>query len=124
MAKRIDVKDVDIFYGGFHAVQDVSLTVQPRTVTAFIGPSGRGKSTLPPPLNRMHEVVRGAQGTGRTRLDGTELYGSGVDPVAVRRVVGMVFQRPNPFPSMSIYDNVASGLRLNGVKNKKVLSEA
>ena len=124
MAKRIDVKDVDIFYGNFHAVQDVSMTVQPRTVTAFIGPSGCGKSTLLRTLNRTHEVIPGAHVTGSVTLDGTELYGSGVDPVAVRRVVGMVFQRPNPFPSMSIFDNVASGLRLNGVKNKIVLSEA
>jgi phosphate transport system ATP-binding protein len=124
MAKRIDVKDVDIYYGAFHAVQDVSMTVQPRTVTAFIGPSGCGKSTLLRTLNRMHEVIPGAHVTGSIALDGTELYGSGVDPVAVRRVVGMVFQRPNPFPSMSIYDNVASGLKLNGVKNKSVLDEA
>jgi phosphate transport system ATP-binding protein len=124
MAKRIDVRDVDIYYGSFHAVQDVSLTVQPRTVTAFIGPSGCGKSTLLRTLNRMHEVIPGAHVKGSISLDGTELYGSGVDPVAVRRVVGMVFQRPNPFPSMSIFDNVAAGLRLNGIKNKKVLSEA
>src|SRR5215212_6262663 len=124
MAKRIDVKDVDIFYGGFHAVEDVSMTVEPRTVTAFIGPSGCGKSTLLRTLNRMHEVIPGAHVKGSVQLDGTELYGQGVDPVAVRRVVGMVFQRPNPFPSMSIFDNVASGLRLNGVKNKKILEDA
>nr|WP_294691881.1 phosphate ABC transporter ATP-binding protein PstB [uncultured Friedmanniella sp.] len=123
MAKRIDVTNVDIYYGAFNAVQDVSMTVQPRTVTAFIGPSGCGKSTLLRTLNRMHEVIPGAHVKGSITLDGTELYGSGVDPVAVRRVVGMVFQRPNPFPSMSIFDNVAAGLRLNGVKNKKVLEE-
>ncbi len=123
MAKRIDVTNVDIYYGAFHAVQDVSMTVQPRTVTAFIGPSGCGKSTLLRTLNRMHEVIPGAHVKGSIALDGTELYGSGVDPVAVRRVVGMVFQQPNPFPSMSIFDNVAAGLRLNGVKNKKVLEE-
>ncbi len=124
MAKRIDVKNVDIYYGAFHAVQDVSMTVQPRTVTSFIGPSGCGKSTLLRTLNRMHEVIPGAHVKGSIALDGTELYASGVDPVAVRRVVGMVFQRPNPFPSMSIYDNVASGLKLNGVKSKSVLDEA
>jgi phosphate transport system ATP-binding protein len=124
MAKRIDARDVDIYYGAFHAVQDVSLTVEPRTVTAFIGPSGCGKSTFLRTLNRMHEVIPGAHVTGSITLDGTDLYGPGVDPVAVRRVVGMVFQRPNPFPSMSIFDNVASGLRLNGVKNKGVLSDA
>jgi phosphate transport system ATP-binding protein len=124
MAKRIDAKNVDIYYGAFHAVQDVSLTVEPRTVTAFIGPSGCGKSTFLRTLNRMHEVIPGAHVKGSVTLDGTDLYAPGVDPVAVRRVVGMVFQRPNPFPSMSIFDNVASGLRLNGVKNKGVLADA
>ncbi len=124
MAKRIEIRDVNIFYGGFHAVEDVSMIVEPRTVTAFIGPSGCGKSTLLRSINRMHEVIPGAYVRGSIDLDGTDLYGPGVDPVAVRRVVGMVFQRPNPFPSMSIFDNVAAGLRLNGVKNKKVLAEA
>jgi phosphate transport system ATP-binding protein len=124
MAKRIDVTNLDIFYGSFQAVEGVSMTVEPRTVTAFIGPSGCGKSTLLRTLNRMHEVIPGAHVSGSVKLDGTDLYGSGVDPVAVRRVVGMVFQRPNPFPSMSIFDNVASGLRLNGVKNKGVLADA
>jgi phosphate transport system ATP-binding protein len=124
MARRIDVKNLDVYYGSFHAVADVTMTVEPRTVTAFIGPSGCGKSTLLRTLNRMHEVIPGAHVTGSVQLDGTELYGQTVDPVAVRRVVGMVFQRPNPFPSMSIFDNVASGLRLNGVKNKKILEDA
>jgi phosphate transport system ATP-binding protein len=124
MAKRIEIRDVNIFYGAFHAVEEVSMTVEPRTVTAFIGPSGCGKSTLLRSINRMHEVIPGAYVQGEIDLDGTNLYGAGVDPVAVRRVVGMVFQRPNPFPSMSIFDNVAAGLRLNGVKNKKVLAES
>ena len=124
MAKRIEARNVDIYYGGFHAVEDVSLTVEPRTVTAFIGPSGCGKSTFLRTLNRMHEVIPGAYVKGNISLDGTDLYAPGVDPVAVRRLVGMVFQRPNPFPSMSIFDNVASGLRLNGVKNKGVLAQA
>jgi len=124
MARRIDVKNLDAYYGGFHAVEGVTMTVEPRTVTAFIGPSGCGKSTLLRTLNRMHEVIPGAHVTGSVQLDGTELYGQSVDPVAVRRVVGMVFQRPNPFPSMSIFDNVASGLRLNGVKNKTIVAEA
>jgi phosphate transport system ATP-binding protein len=124
MARRIDVKNLDVYYGSFHAVEGVTMTVEPRTVTAFIGPSGCGKSTLIRTLNRMHEVIPGAHVTGSVQLDGTELYGQGVDPVAVRRVVGMVFQRPNPFPSMSIFDNVASGLRLNGVKHKKILEDA
>ena len=124
MAKRIEVRNVNIFYGAFHAVEDVSMTVEPRTVTAFIGPSGCGKSTLLRSINRMHEVIQGAYVKGSIDLDGTDLYGDGIDPVAVRRVVGMVFQRPNPFPTMSIFDNVAAGLRLNGVKNKKVVTEA
>ncbi len=124
MAKRIDIANLNIYYGSFHAVADVSMTVEPRTVTAFIGPSGCGKSTLLRTLNRMHEVIPGAHVAGSVKLDGADLYGSGIDPVAVRRVVGMVFQRPNPFPSMSIFDNVASGLRLNGVKNKSVLADA
>ncbi len=124
MAKRIDMSDLNIYYGSFHAVEDVTMTVEPRTVTAFIGPSGCGKSTVLRTINRMHEVIPGAHVKGSVELDGTDLYGQGVDPVAVRRVIGMVFQRPNPFPSMSIFDNVAAGLRLNGVRNKKVLSEA
>ena len=124
MAKRIDVENLNIFYGNFHAVKDVNLTVEPRTVTAFIGPSGCGNSTVLRTLNRMHEVIPGAHCEGSVKVDGTDLYADGVDPVAVRRLVGMVFQRANPFPSMSIYDNVASGLRLNGVRDKKILDEA
>jgi phosphate transport system ATP-binding protein len=95
---RIDVKDVDIYYGKFHAVRDVSLTIEPRSVTAFIGPSGCGKSTMLRTLNRMHEVIAGARVTGDILLDGEDIYRAGVDPVSVRRRVGMVFQRPNPFP--------------------------
>ena len=123
MAKRIEVENLDVYYGSFQAVAGVSLVVEPRTVTAFIGPSGCGKSTVLRTLNRMHEVIPGAYATGKVELDGVDLYGPGVDPVAVRRLIGMVFQRPNPFPSMSIYDNVAAGLKLNGNRNKKVLDE-
>jgi phosphate transport system ATP-binding protein len=123
MAKRIDVSGLDVYYGDFKAVEDVSLTVQPRSVTAFIGPSGCGKSTLLRTLNRMHEVVPGGRVDGKVLLDDQDLYADGVDPVAVRRTVGMVFQRPNPFPTMSIYDNVAAGLRLNGLKKKGVLDD-
>jgi phosphate transport system ATP-binding protein len=123
MAKRIDVSGLDVFYGDFKAVEDVSLTVEPRSATAFIGPSGCGKSTLLRTLNRMHEVVPGGRVDGKVLLDDEDLYGDGVDPVAVRRTIGMVFQRPNPFPTMSIFDNVAAGLRLNGVKDKAVLGE-
>jgi len=123
MAKRIDVKDLDIYYGDFKAVEGVSLTVEPRSVTAFIGPSGCGKSTVLRTLNRMHEVIPGGRVDGKVALDDQDLYASSMDPVAVRRTVGMVFQRPNPFPTMSIRDNVAAGLKLNGVKNKKQLDE-
>ncbi|HYJ76112.1 MAG TPA: phosphate ABC transporter ATP-binding protein PstB [Kineosporiaceae bacterium] len=123
MAQRIDVKDVSIYYGSFKAVEDVSMTIEARSVTAFIGPSGCGKSTFLRTLNRMHEVVPGGRVDGTIELNGQNLYAAGTDPVAVRRTVGMVFQRPNPFPTMSIFDNVAAGLRLNGERNKKRLTE-
>jgi phosphate transport system ATP-binding protein len=123
MAQRIDVKDVSIYYGSFKAVEDVSMTIEARSVTAFIGPSGCGKSTFLRTLNRMHEVVPGGRVDGTIELNGQNLYAAGTDPVAVRRTVGMVFQRPNPFPTMSIFDNVAAGLRLNGERNRKRLTE-
>ena len=119
MAKRIDVKDLDIYYGEFKAVEGVTMTVEPRSVTSFIGPSGCGKSTVLRTLNRMHEVIPGGRVTGRVLLDGEDLYGPGVDPVNVRRTVGMVFQKANPFPSMSIYDNVVAGYKLAGAKKNK-----
>ncbi|PRY11141.1 phosphate ABC transporter ATP-binding protein PstB [Kineococcus rhizosphaerae] len=124
MAKRIDVKDLNVYYGSFKAVEDVSMTVEPRSVTAFIGPSGCGKSTFLRTLNRMHEVIPGGRVEGSVMLDDDDLYSSKMDPVNVRRTVGMVFQRPNPFPTMSIFDNVAAGMRLNGVRNRKVLAES
>jgi phosphate transport system ATP-binding protein len=102
---RIVVTDLDIYYSDFLAVSGVSMTIEPRSITALIGPSGCGKSTFLRSLNRMHEVIDG--------LNGQDLYGAGVDPVTVRRKVGMVFQRPNPFPTMSIYDNVLAGKKLN-----------
>ncbi|AKU15676.1 phosphate ABC transporter ATP-binding protein PstB [Luteipulveratus mongoliensis] len=123
MAKRIDVSDLDVYYGDFKAVEGVTMTVEPRSVTAFIGPSGCGKSTFLRTLNRMHEVIPGGRVEGKVMLDDQDLYASNVDPVGVRRTVGMVFQRPNPFPTMSIRDNVVAGLRLNGVKGKKALDE-
>ena len=121
MAKRIEVSGLNAYYGGFLAVENVSMTIEPRSVTAFIGPSGCGKSTFLRTLNRMHEVIPGARVEGKVLLDQQDLYGEKLDPVAVRRVVGMVFQRPNPFPTMSIYDNVAAGLKLNGVKRRSEL---
>jgi phosphate transport system ATP-binding protein len=119
MAKRIDVSDLDIYYGSFKAVEGVTISIEPRSITALIGPSGCGKSTFLRSLNRMHEVIPGARVEGKVVIDGQDLYGADVDPVDVRRQIGMVFQRPNPFPTMSIYDNVAAGLRLNAKKTKK-----
>jgi len=119
VAKRIDISDLDIYYGSFRAVQDVTMTIEPRSVTALIGPSGCGKSTFLRSLNRMHEVIPGARVEGKVVMDGQDLYGAGVDPVSVRRSVGMVFQRPNPFPTMSIYENVAAGLKLNNKRIKR-----
>jgi len=113
------VSDLNIYYGDFLAVADVSMEIEARSITALIGPSGCGKSTFLRSLNRMHEVIDGARVEGSVRLDGEDLYGSGVDPVAVRRRVGMVFQRPNPFPTMSIYDNVVAGIRLNSAKLRR-----
>jgi phosphate transport system ATP-binding protein len=119
VAKRIDVSDLDIYYGAFKAVEGVTVSIEPRSITALIGPSGCGKSTFLRSLNRMHEVIPGARVEGKVVVDGQDLYGADVDPVDVRRQIGMVFQRPNPFPTMSIYDNVAAGLRLNAKKTKR-----
>jgi len=117
MSQRIDVEDLNIYYGAFKAVEDVSMTIAPKSVTAFIGPSGCGKSTFLRSINRMHEVIPGAYVEGKILMEGVDLYGPGVDPVAVRRSIGMVFQRPNPFPTMSIRDNVLAGVKLN---NKRI----
>jgi len=119
MAKSIDISDLNIYYGDFLAVENVSLTIPARSVTALIGPSGCGKSTFLRTLNRMHEVIPGAKVEGKIIIDGQSLYDPSVDPVEVRRMVGMVFQRPNPFPTMSIYENVLAGLRLNNKKLSK-----
>jgi len=119
VSKRIEVTDLNVYYGSFLAVEGVSLTIQPRSVTAFIGPSGCGKSTFLRTLNRMHEVIPGARVEGEVLIDGDNLYAPGVDPVLVRRQVGMVFQRPNPFPTMSIRDNVLAGVKLNARRMPK-----
>ena len=119
MAKSIDVSDLNIYYGDFLAVEGVSMTIPARSVTALIGPSGCGKSTFLRSLNRMHEVIPGARVEGKVVIDGQDLYAPDVDPVEVRRQIGMVFQRPNPFPTMSIYENVLAGSRLNAKKLKK-----
>jgi phosphate transport system ATP-binding protein len=115
-APGISVTALDAFYGAGHAIKDVSIDYVPNKVTAMIGPSGSGKSTVLRCLNRMHEEIPGARATGTVLLDSDDIYGSSVDVVAVRRAIGMVFQKPNPFPTMSIFDNVAAGLKLNGVK--------
>src|SRR5690606_8645553 len=119
VSKSIDVKDLNVYYGDFLAVEDITIDILPRSVTAFIGPSGCGKSTFLRTLNRMHEVIPGARVEGQVLLDGTDLYGPGVDPVLVRRQVGMVFQRPNPFPTMSIKENVLAGVKLNNRRISK-----
>jgi len=124
MAKRIETIGLSCFYGTTHAVDDVNITIEPKSVTAFIGPSGCGKSTFLRALNRMHEVVPRARIEGRVLLDDEDIYAPDIDPAAVRRTIGMVFQKPNPFPTMSIYDNVASGLKLNGVRRKAELDDA
>jgi phosphate transport system ATP-binding protein len=123
MAKRIEAIAVNAYYGKFRAIADVSMTIEPKTVTALIGPSGCGKSTFLRSINRMHEVLPNARVEGRIMLDDENIYDPMVDVTGVRRTIGMVFQRPNPFPTMSIYDNVVSGLRLNGVRRKNVLDE-
>ncbi|WP_345799881.1 phosphate ABC transporter ATP-binding protein PstB [Microbacterium sp. AZCO] len=117
MSKSIDVNDLNVYYSDFLAVEGVSMEIAPRSVTAFIGPSGCGKSTFLRTLNRMHEVIPGAHVKGEVFVDGENLYAPGVDPVLVRRQVGMVFQRPNPFPTMSIKENVLAGVKLN---NKRI----
>jgi phosphate transport system ATP-binding protein len=119
VAKRIDVNNLNVYYGAFRAVEGVSLGIEPNSVTALIGPSGCGKSTFIRTINRMHEVVPGARVEGEVLMDGIDLYAPGIDPVAVRRHIGMVFQRPNPFPTMTIAENVLAGTKLNNRRISK-----
>ncbi len=121
-APIFEMKDVSIYYGSFRAVTNVSLTIYEHQITAFIGPSGCGKTTVLRTLNRMNDLIVGAHIEGEVRYRGEKLYGKDVSPIAVRRRIGMVFQKPNPFPK-SIYDNVAYGPRINGERNKKKLNE-
>ncbi|MGH2924941.1 MAG: phosphate ABC transporter ATP-binding protein, partial [Solirubrobacterales bacterium] len=118
--RRVRLEDLHAYYGTNHAVKGVNFAFEPARVTAIIGPSGCGKSTMVRCVNRMHEEIPGARSEGRVLLDDIDLHGSNVDVVAVRRVVGMVFQKPNPFPTMSIFDNVASGLRFTGTPRREV----
>jgi len=120
---RLKIENLNVFYGDLQAVKNVNLAISTNKVTSIIGPSGCGKSTFIRCLNRMHEVTPGGRVQGKVLLDGQDLYGPGVDPVEVRRRVGMVFQKPNVFPSMSIYENVASGYRLNGIRDRKLIAE-
>ncbi len=124
MAKRIEATNVTAYYGSFKAIEDINLAVEPKTITALIGPSGCGKSTFLRSINRMHEVLPGARVEGTLTIDAQNIYDPDVDVTAVRRTIGMVFQRPNPFPTMSIFDNVVAGLKLNGVRKKSVLADA
>jgi phosphate transport system ATP-binding protein len=124
LAKTIEARDVNLFYGAFQAVEGVSMTIEPNKVTALIGSSGCGKTTFLRSLNRMHELTPGASVKGDITLDGEDIYAHGVDPVRVRSLIGMVFQSPNPFPTMSIYDNVAAGLNLNARKVKKTQKDS
>ena len=123
MEAKIVTEDLNAYFGDVHAVRGVNLSIPKNRITAIIGPSGCGKSTLIRCMNRMHEVVRGAKVTGKVLLDGKDIYDANTDPVLIRTKVGMVFQKPNPFPTMSIYDNAVAGLRLNGEKDWKVLDE-
>ncbi len=123
MDDKIVTEKLNAYFGDVHAVKEVDLHVPTNSITAIIGPSGCGKSTLIRCMNRMHEIVRGARVEGKVLLDGRNIYDRETDPVLVRTRVGMVFQRPNPFPTMSIYDNVVAGLRLTGTRDWKVLDE-
>ena len=120
---KVRIENVNGWYGSKRAIKDVNLNVKEKTVTAFIGPSGCGKTTLLRCLNRMHEMTPGAHADGRVVVDGIDIYDKSINPVVIRRRIGMVFQKPNPFPTMSIFDNVAAGLRLNGLKNKTIVRE-
>ena len=121
---KVQTEKLNAWFGNNHVLKDISIDVKENQVTAIIGPSGCGKSTLIRCLNRMHELVPGARASGTVLLDDANIYARGVDPVTVRRKVGMVFQKPNPFPTMSIYDNVAAGLKLNGVRDRQRLDRA
>jgi phosphate transport system ATP-binding protein len=120
---KVSIRGIDAWFGTKQALKNINLDVKENSVTAFIGPSGCGKTTLIRCLNRMHEMTPGAYAKGQVILDGMNIYDKSVDPVIIKRRIGMVFQKPNPFPTMSIYDNVAAGLKLNGVKDKKMIQD-
>jgi phosphate transport system ATP-binding protein len=120
---KISVKKLEAWFGTKQAVKDVSLDVKENAITAIIGPSGCGKTTLLRCLNRMHEMTPSSRSRGQVIIDGIDIYDRNIDPVIIKRRIGMVFQKPNPFPTMSIYDNVAAGLKLNGVKDRQLIDE-
>ena len=120
---KMTINNINAGYGDKNILRNISLSIEKNSVIAFIGPSGCGKTTLIRCLNRMHEMTPGAFTKGEVILDKTNIYGQKVDPVMIKRRIGMVFQKPNPFPTMIIFDNVASGLKLNGVKDKKMINE-
>lgn len=120
---RMETRNLTVHYGKTTGVRNVSLPIHNKKVTALIGPSGCGKTTFLRALNRMHDLTRGAKVTGEALLDGQNIYAPGVDPVTIRRKIGMVFQKPTPFPTMSIYDNVVAGLKLVGIRNRSLLDE-
>jgi len=124
MVVKFDVQNLNAWFGSKHVLKNINMKIEEGAVTAIIGPSGCGKTTFIRCLNRMHEITPGARVSGRVLFNGIDIYGNGVDPVVIRRKIGMVFQKPNPFPMMSIYDNVAAGLKLNGVRDKKILDAA
>jgi phosphate transport system ATP-binding protein len=121
---KIQTENLNAWFGNNHVLKDLSISIKEQEVTAVIGPSGCGKSTFIRCLNRMHELVPGARSTGTVMLDNSDVYAKRIDPVTVRRKVGMVFQKPNPFPTMSVYDNVAAGLKLNGIRDRQKLDRA
>ena len=120
---KVLIENLAVSYSGKTAIKDINMKIPDKAVTALIGPSGCGKTTLLRTINRMHDLTKGAEVTGKIIIDGENVYDSHINPILQRRKIGMVFQKPNPFPTMSIWDNVAAGLKLNGVKNKNVLNE-
>ncbi|MCS7114820.1 MAG: phosphate ABC transporter ATP-binding protein PstB [Candidatus Bathyarchaeota archaeon] len=123
MAPKFEIEDLNAWFGSKHVLKNINMKIEENAVTAIIGPSGCGKTTLIRCLNRMHEITPGARISGKVLFNRVNIYGNGIDPVMIRRKIGMVFQKPNPFPMMSVYDNVAAGLKLNGIRDKKNLDE-
>lgn len=119
----VRVENLNAWFGDLHAIKDISISFDPNTVTALIGPSGCGKSTFIRCINRLHEEIEGASASGRVFVEDTNIYEAGVDPVRIRRKIGMVFQKPNPFPGLSIFENVAAGLKLGGIRRKSLLQD-